>query len=441
MKKFLGVVMLFFTVLACSVDNSDIPTLEVGRDFADSDVRVITIDTFTVELSTIKFDSIITSDTRRMLIGQYEDEFFGTVRASSFFELTASGNYELDNEAELDSVALILGYDNYYYSDTTQVSQYNLHLLQDEVRTRDDAFYNTSSLPFDTAPLTSIAFEPEPIDEDSLYIALPMSFGQRLFDLIQDNDINDDDELREEFKGLTVQPDSEDNASVIGFSLDANRTYLRLFYGVPSEFGNSEETFDFTINQLTNEPKIFNNVSSDVSGMVLDTLVDQEINLSSKASGDLSYIQAGVGYATRIQIPTIKDLYDIPGTGTLLSATLQVKAPSSSFDDLLPIRDSLQIAIINQNNVITEQVFFGELPAYGTINQNEEEFKEVLYEIPVGIYVDRELNEENIVDDAFVIFPRDFNQTVDRIVLEGENSDDFEATLVLTYAIYDEDDD
>ena len=426
-------------LLACSLDTSEIPSLEVGQDFADSNVGVFSIDTFTVEVSTIKVDSIVTSGTNRILIGQYLDSLFGQIRSSSYMELTPV-SYDLPDDAELDSVGLVLGYDGYFYSDTTLVSKLDLFLLTDDLRVDGNFFYNTTLIPFDTLGLASVDYVPEPMDEDSIFIKLPFEFGEALFNDIRDNDINNVDELTQVFQGITIQPGSNDNTSIIGFSTNSNNTYLRFFYRIPQEFDDDEDSFDFIIQTNSLEPKVYNNIRSDVSGLILDTLVDQEINLSSKSSNNQSFIQSGVGYASRIQFPTIKKLFDIPGEGTILSATLRLKPPPSTYTDILPIRDSLTINLVDQNNQITEQLFFGGQPVYGTINEASKEFDELIYEIPIGAYVDRELNETNFVDDAFIVYPPEFGQSVDRLILEGENSADFKATLVLTYAIYDEDD-
>ncbi|WP_435625078.1 DUF4270 family protein [Flagellimonas sp.] len=428
---------IFALILACSLDTSEIPTLEVGQDFADSNVRVISLDSFTVAVSTMKFDSIITSGADRILVGQYIDSFFGEVKASSFMELSPLV-YDLPSDAELDSVGLVLGYDRYFYSDTTQISNLNIHLLTDDLRSDDDIFYNTSKIPFDSIPLATYTYVPEPQDEDSLFIKLPFEFGEALFEGIRDDDINDVEELRETFQGITIKPGDADNSSIIGFSSDATRSYLRFFYRIPQEFDDDEETLDFVIQIDPIEPKLFNNIQNDLPNSVLDTLIDQEINLPSPESNNLSFIQAGTGYASRIQFPTIKQLFDIPGQGTILSATLRLKPPPSTYNDNLPIRDSLTIVLVNQNNRITEQLFFGGEPVFGRINEELGEFNELIYEIPIGVYVDRELNETNLVDDAFIVYPPEFGQSVDRVILEGEEGNDFKATLVLTYAIYDE---
>ncbi|MBW1294111.1 DUF4270 family protein [Aquimarina litoralis] len=437
MKKLMGILISIFCTLACSDQEGDIPTLEVGQDFTDSNVRIISIDTFSVELSTFKFDSINTSNSNRLLLGQYHDDVFGIIRASNYFELTPS-DYSLPDDAELDSIAMILGYDRYFYSDTTRICQVNIHVLTDDVIPEDDVFYNTSVLPFESIPIVSRSYSPKPFKEDSLHVSLPRDFGQNIFDKIKDGDIEDDEELRRNFKGFSLQPGENDNASIVGFSKNQENTYLRFFYTVPGEFGDDEETFDLFIDPATISPTSFNNIKSNVSNTFLDSLVDQEINASSDDTNNRSYIQAGVGYVTRIQFPSIHKIYDIPGTGTILNATLQIKPPPQTFDDLLPIRDSLSVDIADQNNDLVDRLFNGRGNVFATINQENVEFNEVIYEIPIGFYLEQELEEAPLVDNSLVLFSQDFNQTVDRILLEGESSSDFKARLILTYAIYDE---
>ncbi|PRX55397.1 DUF4270 family protein [Flagellimonas meridianipacifica] len=438
MKKIILFLGIFALILACSLDTSEIPSLEVGQDFADSDVRVISLDTFTVAVSTMRFDSIVTSGTDRILVGQYVDSFFGEVKATNFMELSPPV-YELPSDAELDSVGLVLGYDGYFYNDTIIQSTLNVHLLTDDLRDEDGFFYNTSEISFDSVPLATYTYLPEPKDEDSLFIKLPQDFGLSLFEGIRDNDINNLDELLETFQGISIRPGVMDNSSIIGFSSNGSRSYIRFFYRIPQEFDDEEGSLDFVVQENLSEPKIFNNIQNTLSNSVLDTLIDQEINLPSPRSNNRSFIQAGTGYAARIQFPTIKQLFDIPGQGTILSATLQLKPPPSTYNDNLPIRDSLTILLVNQNNRITEQLFFGGEPVFGVVNEQLKEFDELIYEIPIGVYVDRELNETNLVDDAFIVYPPEFGQSVDRVILEGEESQDFKATLIITYAIYDED--
>ncbi|WP_271770365.1 DUF4270 family protein [Aquimarina algiphila] len=424
--------------IACSKEE-DIPTLEVGQDFTSSNVRVISIDTFTVELSTYKIDSITTSSPSRILVGQYIDEIFGITIAKSYMELTPE-SYSIPNDAKLDSIALILNYDNYFYNDTLKTSSINVHLLKDEVRPEDDVFYNTSTIPYEEAPIATKNYKPEPIREDSLHISIPIDIGQTLFDKIQEGDINDKEELRNELKGFALLPGELDNSSIIGFSTDNTVTYLRFFYTLEdSEFEDDEQTFDLGINVSESFPTYFNNIQSNTDGTFFTTLTDQEINLSSTESNNRSYIQAGVGIITKIQFPTIKKIQEIPGTGTIVDATLRIKSPLQVYSNILPIRDSLFVNNIDQNNNIGNQLANGTNNVFATIDESDKEFNEIVYEIPIGVYLESEISEAPEIDNGIAIFPQNFNDTVNRIVLEGENSTDFEAQLIITYAIYGKD--
>ncbi|GAA4276378.1 DUF4270 family protein [Aquimarina mytili] len=227
MRFLLFIFCTSIVLISCS-DNEDIPTLEVGQDFTNSNVRIVSLDTFAIELSTYKFDSIVTSSTNRILIGQYKDEIFDTTRAESYVELTPI-NYSISNEAELDSIALILNYDGYFYSDTLKVSSINVHLLSDEVRPEDDVFYNTSTVSHEEDFIATRRFSPEPASEDSIHITIPNFVGQTVFEKIQSGEINDNNELRNEFKGLALLPGKMDDSSIIGFTIDNTETYLRVF--------------------------------------------------------------------------------------------------------------------------------------------------------------------------------------------------------------------
>ncbi|MEM1258714.1 MAG: DUF4270 family protein [Bacteroidota bacterium] len=436
--------MLCFCITACSFESGEIPTLEVGQAFVDSNVRLVVLDTFELRMSTFKFDSIITSESNRLLFGKYSDDYFGVVEAMAFFEVIApgmesvDGPYDIDPEAKLDSVALILGYDEYFYQDTTRLTEINVHGLLEEVIPEENAFYNTSTLKYDTVPLTTKVFTPEPFDEDSLYISLPLQFGNNLFDKILENEINDNDDLKEDLPGFVLVPGENDNASIIGFSRNEEDTYLRFFYSVPNEFDDNEEVLDLVINPFPVSPPAFHNVQSYSGGTGLDVLDDQETELMSIESNDLSFIQSGTGFATKVIFPSIKSLFNIPGTGTLLSARLQIKPQTESITDFTPLRDSLSVAVIDANNVIVQEIRTGTGPVRGVLIGEEEEFGTVLYEIPVGIFLDQKLSEQPETENALILFNENFNETVNRLVLEGEENEDYRARLILTYAIYDE---
>ena len=174
LKLFSAIAIAIF-VISCSTDSDEESTL-AGEDFTNTNIRVLSIDTFSVKFSTMKFDSISTSISSRLLIGKYEDDDMGIVSSSSYMQLNPD-SYYIDNDAVLDSVGLVLGYDTYYYNDTTQVSTLNIHKLIDKMSSDDDVFYNTSETAYETTPLISKSYIPTP-NRDSLFVTLPYTFGE-----------------------------------------------------------------------------------------------------------------------------------------------------------------------------------------------------------------------------------------------------------------------
>lgn len=415
----------------CSSDN-DVTQFVVGEDFTSSNVRIIRIDTMRVELSTFKFDSIVTSGTNRLLFGQYNDAYLGKVTAIPYFELSAY-SYSISSDAILDSVALILKYDNYFYNDTTQVMHLNVHQLTGFVRPKESSFYNTSHIDYVETPIVTKSFYPKP-NSDSLHVSIPYSFGNTLFESIKD-DITNTDELLQEIKGLTLRPDEADNGAIIGFSNLSSATYLRFYYRLPDEF-DEQQTYDLYITTNSGIPKYFNNIQSDVTGLNLAELNDQDTNLTSQENNHQSYLQFGAGYVTRINFPSIRTLYNIEGEGTVLSATLRLKPKRFSYNDNLKLTDSLELYYVDQNNNATEQVYNSLGALYAKIVKSEDEYDDLYYEIPVLEYIDRKLIQAPLIDDALIMFSPDFNKSVNRIIF-NDRFEEKGAQLILTYAIYD----
>ncbi|TEB40657.1 DUF4270 family protein, partial [Flavobacterium circumlabens] len=103
--------------------------------------KVILIDTVTVEMSTINFDSLVTSGQSRILVGNYDDPIFGKVKSDGYFQLE-SDSYSLpgagsDTEAVnyvFDSISMILKYNNYFYGDTTKVQTFGIHRVLQKIK-------------------------------------------------------------------------------------------------------------------------------------------------------------------------------------------------------------------------------------------------------------------------------------------------------------------
>ena len=427
---------LSLAVISCSEENYNDSEFVASESFTDSNIRLLFIDTLTVSTSTMKFDSIATSESTRILTGKYIDSVFGTVTTSSYMRFLPT-TYTIDTEAEFDSIVMVLGYDSYYYNDTLQRNRLHLKNINENLKpSNDDYFYNTSSISYDENDLGFLEYYPRPLSGDSLTVKLLDDYGNDLFSRLQEKTIVNSDEFQDYFKGIALIPEETDNGSIIGFSKSSEKTYLRLYFSTATSDESVQEYIDVQINATSFPIPFFNRITADGAITPLQTLTDRKTNLESSDSYNRSYIQSGVGIAMRIQFPHIGTLYDIPGNGTILDGILKVKPTPQSYDDLLKLRDTLAVYIVDQNNDLIEQLSSG---SYAILNRSNQEFNDIYYEIPLAYYLEELQLKSRDIDDALILLPVDYNSTVDRFILNANGNDENETILELTYGIYDED--
>lgn len=437
MKQFLGLLGLLALVVSCSTDEINTSDFVAGETFTNSNIRAVMIDTMAVETYTMKFDSLVTSQATRLLIGKYSDPVFGTVESSSYFELSP-GSYTIDSEAEYDSIGFILKYDNYYYNDTLQGNTIHIKQLSELLEPEDGSnFYNTSKSGYYEEDLGNLTYTPRPLGTDSIYVKLSDSLGMDLFDQFQQKQITFYEEFKNYFPGLSIQPDVDDNGAIIGFSYASS--VMRMYYSISEQNERVQYTTDFTVNTSSSPVPFFNKMSVVETNEYLKTLTDKKTTVNSSISDNQSYIQSGIGYATKIDFPNLKTLFDIPGQGTLLNAALRITPVERSYTDQLALRDTLSLFIVDGNNDLTGQLLGTDATAVQAIlNRDNEEFNDIYYEVPLSTYIEEILSTDRETDEAIILLPANYNSTVDRFVLYG-NSGNKGTKLELTYAIYDED--
>ncbi|MBD1259043.1 DUF4270 family protein [Maribacter polysiphoniae] len=429
MKSVLGLLCCLVLCVSCSTDNLNDSDFEAGVTFTDSNIRVLQLDTLTIKLSTMKFDSIVTSQGSRMLIGEYSDPIFGHVKSSSFVEMLPS-SYTIDTDAEYDSIVFILRYDNYYYNDTLAQNTIHIKELNEKLSPEDDSdFYNSSSIGFDEEDLGTLTYTPRPLGTDSLQVRLSDAFGLDLFENLQDKKLTNYDEFVNRFNGLTLRPDEHDNGTVLGFSLASD---MRLYYSIDGETESVQYYTDFTINTSTSPIPFFNQIAADGGSAYLQGFTDNEVILESGDADNQSFIQSGIGITTRIEFPYLKSVKDIQGEGTLLDATLRIRPKEASYNDNLILKDTLAVYLVDQNNDLSEQTSMQAI-----LNRDNQEFNDIYYEIPISSYLEGLLETDMDNTDALILLPYNYNSTVDRFVLDVD-SDNEGTQLELIYAIYDE---
>ena len=134
---------------------------EIGSSINQSNVEVISLDTFTLDISTVVLDSMITSGSNQILVGSYPDDRLGRLTSTSYFQIGIPST-SLDDFREstaLDSICLILPY-TYYSGDTTVPFTLSVHTLTEDLEYEEDAFafYNVNEFAFNASPLASHSF-------------------------------------------------------------------------------------------------------------------------------------------------------------------------------------------------------------------------------------------------------------------------------------------
>ncbi len=423
--------LVFQIISSCDNDNYNSSEFEAGEAFTDSKIRILKIDTLTVETSTMKFDSLATSESTRMLVGRYRDSIFGTVNTSSYAQIIPTA-YTIDVKAEYDSIMLYLKMDSYYYNDTLQTN--NIHIKKINQNLHPDSgdyLYNTSSISYDEEDIGNISFKPRPLTKDSLEIKISDSLGLAIFENLQDKTILNSDEFKNFFKGIAILPDATDDGSIIGFSLSS---YVRLYHSTAESEERVQSYIDLQINTTATPIPFFNKISSENPIAPLQTLTNEELNLKSEDSNNQSFIQSGVGVAMKITFPHLKSLYDINGTGTVLDAVLKLKPVAQSYDDKLMLKDSLSFFVVNKRNELID----GVSNITAILNRDNQEFNDIYYEAPISIYIEELITTDQDIEEGLILFPNDYISGVDRLILQGNDSNNFESILEITYAVYNE---
>ena len=427
-RTLFGACCFILLLESCDSDTTSV----IGEDWITNGTKVLFIDTFTVNTSTYKFDSIAVTTPSRYLMGAYSDPVFGHIKASPYFELYNSAFY-IDSDAVFDSVALLLDYSGYYYNDTIAVQKFNIYEVLETIKPPEDYFYNTTTFQTSPTAIASIQFSPTPKKSDSIHFTMNSDFGQDLFDDIQSNDINSNTELIDKYRGIMIEADDA-NTTVLGIGTAPK---LRLYYTIKVEDETEDGYYDFTINTSSS----FHNITSNYTNTYFNTLETKTDEVSSKDTDNLSYIQAGGGLATKIDIPTIEQIYTLNSSGSIMDANLKISLKKNTSTDNLSTRDSLNVYLIDQKSEIASTLIdFTGNNVYGLKVVNEFDSDYVTYKIDLKYFLDLKLNATNASNLFLGITSQGYAESVDRYILEGEDSDesDLKTTLELTYASYND---
>src|SRR5580698_9365980 len=117
--KNISITFLVSVLATCVLAGCDKPNINFGTTFVNNNnTNIIVVDTFTASLSTVALDSFPTAGTGTMLIGRYNDPYFGNITSRSFLQMGIPSIPGLTYQSAFDSLSLIMRVNKNYFGDT-----------------------------------------------------------------------------------------------------------------------------------------------------------------------------------------------------------------------------------------------------------------------------------------------------------------------------------
>jgi hypothetical protein len=264
------------------------PANDAGKDVLHPDdlIHGGYVDTFTIEMNTLRIDSVQTYQLSRNLVGNYVDDQFGHIYAETYIQPRITGSsltFGADvSKLTLDSLVLTLDLTDFYgrYNERIPLEIFEI------TEPFDTTLNSTSSLtvdPYDLANGYAIDFSGRTGFFDFIGIRLDDSLGWKLLRASPDKLVSNDSFVVF-FKGLNIrstdvsQSTSREPGGIFAFDPGGQKTFLKLYY----HDSTAAKDYVFAIN--ANSERFHSIRRTDETGRLFD--------LTANAQND-PYIQYG----------------------------------------------------------------------------------------------------------------------------------------------------
>jgi Domain of unknown function (DUF4270) len=412
---------------------------EIGSDFfREGSLDVVYTDTLSLQVSTTIVDSLITSNTGRLLVGYHNDEDLGSIYAASFFQVepksSIEGSYFLD-QASTDYLrtTLTLWYDGYSYYDTLNNQSLLVHQLADEIELYDNGYlYNTSATKYSSTPLGQLTYKPKPLSGDSIEVPLSDLFGSSIYNrsILEDENLTStDDFVKNILKGLAVVPDITVNDAMVGFD---TRAEVRVYYRDRSVVPSEENYLRFFVSTLQ-----YNQIKANRTLTPLQSLTTSKEKLSTSLTNRKTYAQGGSGLYIRVEIPHLKTiLIDNPKL-IITEADLTFKPIKNTYRNNEPLTPRLKLYAANENNrIYAEFVSTVEGEGYANLIEDRDLERDTYYKANVTEFIKAQLATEENNKNALLLSlsNEELQSTVNRLYV-GDQKNDYSMELKVYFAV------
>jgi len=432
------VILLLF---GCT-SNDDIIGSKVDQ-YIKSQTTFVLIDTFSVNLNSILIDSIETSSAENLLVGKYTDSEFGTLAATTYFQLDLPDDISLEKDEydsiveAYDSMTLVLRCGDLAYGDTLQPQTLKVYRLLEEIEIDENgAIYNTTSFKYNDTPLGEITYTPRPYRDDSVVIRLDDSMGLEFFEKMKnsEDDVTSDDDFKEFFKGLVIVSDDQ-NTAVLSFLPDTT-TKVSLHTHVPG-LTRTEKTHNFSFGTTGN---YFNHIDCDRTGTDIEMLNTQREAIPSSQTGNKAFIEAGAGIVMRVNIPGIQRLLEYDNLSFMYKAELSLRVYPDSDKEINPPEQLLMYYTDKYNNLMSE-IQNSDLEAIYSNYYSDDIYDEYnYYTLDLTEFLSNELSSGYVDDDLGMIISvpeTEFKSSLNRLVIDARSGSQYRPVLNIYVALFE----
>lgn len=434
--SFLIIASLF--ILNSCTNESDMESFSIGGDFITSQSSVTVIDTYSVKMSTVIFDSVPTSGSENLLTGQYNDDFFGISGATGYFQINMPASTTVETDAVFDSVTLVLNLAPVSYGDTLKPFSFSVHRVLDNIKYTDDNYmYSTSKVEYDKNPLGEYSFYPKPNVTDSISVRLSDVLGQELFSMMKNNadEISSDEKFLKYFRGIALVGNSK-NGCVIGFTASDSLVNLVIHaHTVAAE--KIDLRYEFP---LASSGIWYNHFYFDRSGTPLENLKTQKEEISSADAENKAFIQAGSGITTRLDFPGLGKIMEIQQRHYFYKAELIFK-PLPLSNKQIPFPEELNFYTCDKFNRLISLFDDSDGNALAAdFNYDEFYNKESYYSIDITSYIKDELSDSYFNEDngLLINLPDETSTgTLNRLVFDARENSMYRPMLKIYFLFYE----
>ncbi len=355
-------------------------------------------------------DSIGTTNSGRLMFGNYQDPATGRITAEAYSKLRPEIFLDtIADDAELDSVTLSLDLSYYYGVDFDVLQNLSVHELQDTIPKLRNI--TSTKLSFKPEPLLNANFA-VPFNKDTtLTIKSPPGALTELFEILKEFDYTDQDGFNQLFKGIAITS-GQLNSAIYGANPNTLRSFLRLHYSSPGDDDPSE--FDLFFNAVTH----YSYIKANFEGTALQDLTNFYQPLIP--GSDSLYLQGGTGLTFILDFGPFLEFTDTISNLTITQTDLEIGPilappqglPAPQVMTILPVSDDNRI---NVSDTLLVNDLLENSPLIVAFNE-----KNLLYDGRITRYTQL-LAEGEIEMNRLIVLPAGSNTTVNRASTLREN--------------------